>query len=117
MTQKADLVGSYNTSLSDSVLHRIVESVVACVPTDEIYLFGSQARNEATPGSDIDLYVITSDDAKSRSDYAVEVYMAIPWLKIPKDILTSPRNVFDRRSSELGAIERTVLAEGVKIYG
>ena len=103
--------------LLGDVLQRIAECISSSVPTEEIYLFGSQARNEANAESDIDLYVITSDDALSRSEYAVKAYLSIPWLPMPKDILTSPRARFDRILKEHGSIERTVLSEGVKIYG
>ena len=38
-------------------LDDIVGSIVNTVPTDAIYVFGSYARGEQTPDSDIDLYV------------------------------------------------------------
>ena len=45
-------------------LDDIVGSIVSTVPTDAIYVFGSYARGEQTPDSDVDLYVVTKDAAK-----------------------------------------------------
>ena len=45
-------------------LDDIVGSIVSTVPTDAIYVFGSYARGEQTPDSDVDLYVVAREGVK-----------------------------------------------------
>ena len=70
-------------------LDDIVGSIVNTVPTDAIYVFGSYARGEQTPDSDIDLYVVTKDAAKRPLAYGALVRKALLWMKRPKDVLCS----------------------------
>jgi len=62
-------------------LDDIVDSIVSTVPTDAIYVFGSYARGEQTPDSDVDLYVVTKDAAKRPLAYGALVRKALLWMK------------------------------------
>ena len=98
-------------------LDDIVGSIVSTVPTDAIYVFGSYARGEQTPDSDVDLYVVTKDAAKRPLAYGALVRKAILWMKRPKDVLCSSADTFVQRSHDLSTPEYIVAREGVKIYG
>ena len=97
-------------------LDDIVGSIVSTVPTDAIYVFGSYARGEQTPDSDIDLYVVTKDAAKRPLAYGALVRKALLWMKRPKDVLCSSSDAFAQRSHDLSTPEYIVAREGVKIY-
>ena len=94
-------------------LDDIVGSIVNTVPTDAIYVFGSYARGEQTPDSDI----VTKDAAKRPLAYGALVRKALLWMKRPKDVLCSSSDAFAQRSHDLSTPEYIVAREGVKIYG
>lgn len=112
-------------NLSQDYLDRLIDGIVGAVPTDSVYVFGSYARGEETAESDLDLYVVTSDDAERPVEYGKRVRLALPWINswaaesLPKgkDIVCSSRDVFCRRAVDVSALEHIVANEGVKIYG
>lgn len=50
-----------NSAISQEVLDQIIQRVVAVAQPDTIILFGSAARGEMGPHSDVDLLVVKSD--------------------------------------------------------
>ena len=103
--------------LPEDYLARIVASITAAVPTEEIYVFGSYARGEERRDSDLDLYVVTKDDAEGRFTRLGKVGRALLWMGMPKDILLSSGERFASRRDDKTNIEYTVFREGVKVYG
>jgi predicted nucleotidyltransferase len=57
----------------DEVVRRLVEH---CKP-ERIYLFGSSARGEARPDSDLDFLVVLPDDAPRESLFDGSVYQRL----------------------------------------
>lgn len=57
--------------LKDKIIHEISRVARQLFDNQEghVYLYGSQARNEATSDSDWDLLVITDDDSAGQCDY------------------------------------------------
>lgn len=108
-----------NINLPKNILNQMINSIIAVVPTDSIYIFGSYARGEETQCSDIDIYVLTTKNGNDKIDYEAmaDVGMALLWMKKPKDIFCLSKDEFMRRSSRRMGLERIVAREGVKIYG
>lgn len=104
-------------NLPDGYLRRIVSSVTSAVPTEAVYIFGSYARGEQHQRSDLDLYVVTSDDAESRFERMGRIGKALLWMGMPKDVLVGSSERFASRKDNLADIEYLVAREGVKIYG
>ena len=109
--------------LSSDFLDRLVSSITEAIPTEFIYVFGSYARGDFTPESDIDIYVGTNSD-RSRYDDMADCRRALAWLTyfsaqgLPrgKDVLCAPAKDFECNSRNLAAIEAVIRLEGVKIY-
>jgi uncharacterized protein len=97
-------------------LARVIERLVATFEPEAIYLFGSQARGEATPDSDVDLLVIVehSDLLPHQRDQAA--YRAIGWHSFPLDVLVTTRSEFERRRAAVTSLAATVLREGRVLY-
>lgn len=105
-------------NLSDAVIERIVDSITKAVPTERIYIFGSYARGEETPESDVDIYVVTNKDSFLRIDYEAmtDVDMSLSWFTKSVDIICLSKKEFDSRSKRAFSLEAKVLKEGVLIY-
>ena len=107
--------------LDARLLAEIVDLIVAAVPTAAIYLFGSHARGEANESSDIDLYVVTSDDKKSPIRYATEARIAV-FERIYRegydfDLIARPQETFESAQQKHFNVEYYVVKDGVKLYG
>lgn len=70
-------------ALPDEMLERIVDSITGAVETERIYVFGSYARGDQREDSDLDLYVISSED-ENRFKLGARVGRALLWMPMLK---------------------------------
>jgi predicted nucleotidyltransferase len=106
--------------LSQQTLDRIVLSIKAAVPdVEKIYLFGSFARQDNKPDSDIDLYIISPSavDWRCESESVICATLQLMWLQKSKDLIVATQERFTERSELFGSLESVVVNEGVLIYG
>lgn len=80
-----------------------------------IILFGSQARGDAKPDSDIDLLVVFSQVSDKRR-MSVEIRRALAEFPVCKDIFVATPEDIRRRGNLVGDVLRPALREGKVIY-
>jgi len=80
-----------------------------------IILFGSRARGEAGPDSDVDLLVVLPEVADKRRA-AVAMREALADLPVGKDVIVTTPEEIARRGELVGTILRPALREGRVIY-
>jgi predicted nucleotidyltransferase len=73
-------------SITDEKLQEIVRRIVEAIHPDRIIMFGSRARGDARPDSDLDLLII-KDSMEPRHRRAIPAYYALKGLGVPTDIL------------------------------
>lgn len=101
--------------MDDKLMEEIVRRVVETVRPDKIILFGSRARGDARPGSDIDLLVIT-DSTEPRYRRSASLYGVLSDILVPMDILVySPQEV-EEWSEVRQAFVTTAVREGEVLY-
>lgn len=93
------------------MMDRIVRD---CHPL-KIILFGSHARGEAGPESDIDLLVVLPEVSNKRHA-AVAIRRALTDLPVPKDIVVTTPEEIARRGDLIGTVLRHALCEGKVLY-
>ncbi|HLH00492.1 MAG TPA: nucleotidyltransferase domain-containing protein [Bryobacteraceae bacterium] len=99
----------------ESQIDEIVARIVQRFDPERIILFGSAARGEAGPDSDVDLLVVMRVDGRQR-EKAIEIGVAVNDVPVPKDIIvTTPEN-FEWRKNIPGTIERPAAREGRLLY-
>lgn len=76
-----------------------------------VVLFGSRARGEARPDSDLDFLVI-EDRVESKFDEMVRLRDALAMIDVPVDIVLVSRDEADERLRWPGSLVRRALAEG-----
>jgi predicted nucleotidyltransferase len=96
-------------------IERIVKRIVKKFHPEQIILFGSQARGNAGPDSDIDLLVVMPV-AGSKREKRIEIRLAVHDIKVAKDILVSTREEFAWRKGMVGTIEYPATREGKVLY-
>lgn len=97
------------------VLNELVKRIVAVAHPLRIILFGSAARGEMGPDSDLDLLVVMPDGIHHRQ-VARTVYMALCGLSIPKDIIVVTEGDIQNYGQNPSLIIAPALAEGKELY-
>lgn len=101
-----------------AALAEAVKTIAQRIPARAIYLFGSYARGEQRPESDIDLLVVVDDEiTQAPRRLASEAYASLAGTKLPVEIKVVRQGDFRRRSSWLSSVERAVQTEGQLLYG
>lgn len=95
----------------DELVRRIVKEVHPL----RIILFGSAARSEIGPSSDIDVLVVMPEGSHRRRT-AQLLYERISGIGIPFDIVVATPSDLKKHANNIGLIYRTILQEGREIY-
>jgi len=80
-----------------------------------VILFGSHARGDARPESDIDLLVVLTQVANKRLA-AVAIRRTLADLPVCKDVVVTTPEEIARRGDLIGTILRPALREGKVLY-
>ena len=102
------------------VLRRMVDIIVREADPEAIILFGSRARGEAGPDSDVDLLIIEREPfgpGRSRIQEAARLYHALRYMPASKDLLVYSREEFDRWKEALNHVVANAAQEGRLLYG
>ncbi len=100
---------------SEEVLQEIIHRIVKVARPERIILFGSAARGEMKPNSDLDLLVIKSGEF-DQSRLVGEIYVNLIGVGHAVDvILTTPEQV-DRYRNAHSLIIAPALREGKEVY-
>jgi predicted nucleotidyltransferase len=96
-------------------IDRLVKRIVAKFHPECVILFGSHARGEAGPDSDIDLLVVMNFDGAAR-DKGLEIREALHDILVPKDVLVTRPADYAWRKDVVGTIEWPAAREGKVLY-
>ena len=95
------------------ITRRLVE---ACQPV-RVYLFGSEARGDAGPDSDLDFLVVVPDDAPEDVIRGRRLSQAIRGIAQAADVIPWRRSDFEGRAAYVVAsLPATVVREGRLLY-
>lgn len=96
-------------------IQEMVDRIVKRFDPEKIILFGSHARGDAGPDSDVDLLVVMPV-AGSKRDKMVEIRVALHDIPLSKDIIVTTPEDFEWRKEIVGTIERPAVKEGKVLY-
>ena len=97
------------------ILREMVKRIVEVAHPLRIILFGSAARGDMGPDSDVDLLVVMPNGIHHRQ-VAKKVYMALCGLPIPKDIVVVTEEDVRRYAQDPSLIIAPALADGRELY-
>ena len=100
---------------SAEYIPEIVQRIVERFQPLRIILFGSQARGEAHPDSDIDLLVVLPTVENKRKS-AIAMRRALLDLPVAEDIIVTTPEEIQRRGHLVSSILRPALREGRVLY-
>ena len=96
-------------------IEAMVQRIVRQFAPHQVILFGSHARGDARPDSDVDLLVVMPVEGSKR-EMQIEIRIALHDFRIPKDVVVvTPEEVL-RKKDVVGTIVRPALREGKVLY-
>lgn len=100
----------------DETIDEITRRLVEYFHPERIYLFGSAARGDYGPDSDLDFCIVLPDNAP-KSLYRPQARKAIRGIGTAVDLIRLPASDFDSRGKHLAAsLPASVLREGKLLY-
>lgn len=104
-----------DTKPSPEVLQDIVARIVQVAHPRRLILFGSAARDEMGPDSDIDLLVVVQGPVHRR-DLAGQIYRNLHGVPVPVDVIVVTENDIREFGHKIGTVLYPALKEGVLVY-
>ena len=104
------------SAAKDPRLDEIVERLKKAYDPECIYLFGSRARGDDGPDSDLDLLVVVQNDAAPERRGSRLAYQALRGTAVAADILVWTRGYFESRRHLKASLSATILSEGLLLY-
>jgi predicted nucleotidyltransferase len=96
-------------------LEDVIERPVQVIRPQKVFLFGSRARNDAEPDSDIDLLVV-ADLPGTRIERTAMVSRALRPRDVSLDLLVYTPQEFDLLAREPGSFVRYIIEKGRLIH-
>ncbi len=108
--------GRWDGRTLSEIVPLVVDEVVAAVDPLEVILFGSVARGDDGPDSDIDLLVVFDHvDPSEKRSLMAHVRRSITTVA-PIDVLVTDESEIDARRDHVGSILYWPLREGRSVY-
>lgn len=109
-----------NTPTTDHLIEQaMATSIRQLIPGAEVRLFGSRARGDARPDSDIDL-LITAPDAwlaeQDRFSLLNQLWGVVARTDVSVDLLLHSRSEAARRANQPGSVVQQAFTEGVLLH-
>jgi len=105
--------------VTEELLQQTVRTILEEVDPEMIILFGSHARGDARPDSDLDLIVVESeafDKQRSRHQECLHLNDALGRVRVPKDILVFSAAEVEYWRDSLNHVLARALREGRVLY-
>ena len=96
-------------------IRQMVDRIVRGFAPSNIILFGSHARGDAGPDSDVELLIVMPV-CRSKRRKAVEIGVALHDIRLPKDIIVTTPDEFEWRKDTIGTVECPAWREGKVLY-
>ncbi len=96
-------------------LPEVVRRIVRRFDPLQVILFGSWARGDARPDSDLDLLIVLAQ-AEDKRKIAVRIGNELSDLPISKDIVVTTPEEIAARGDQIGLVLRPALREGKVVY-
>ena len=105
------------TTITPELLDEIVDRLVKGLHPKRIYLFGSQARDQARTNSDVDLLLVVPDSNLPRHQREAKSYDLLWGLTVPVDVIVMTQVEFQRAGRVKTSLAATAQTEGKILYG
>ncbi len=99
----------------DEIVSRVVERIISVASPSRIILFGSLARGDSGPDSDLDLLVVVPPD-RHRRKTAQAIYRNLVDIGSAVDVVVVTSVDLERYRDHPGMVIHTAVEEGRELY-
>ena len=107
------------TAVTEQILDEMVQVIVREIDPERVYLFGSRARGNARPDSDVDLLIVETEPPShpgSRWGKLVRLSQLLGRFRVPNDVLIYSRPEVERWRTSINHVVARALREGKLLY-
>lgn len=107
-------------TVNDDLLRQMAAEIREEIPEAEVRLFGSHARGDARPSSDVDLMIIVTDAWYSQHNWFEvlgQLWNKLARHRVPVDLLLYPRSKVEERRHWLSHVIAQAHREGKVLDG
>lgn len=90
--------------------------LAAAAPDSQVILFGSHARGEATPRSDVD-FLVVEPEVTNEAEESIRLHRTLRDLRLPADVIVVSREYADRWREVRGGVVHAALSQGRVLAG
>ncbi len=105
--------------VTDPTIVRMMETIVEEIHPEKIILFGSYAKGDARPDSDVDFLIVDSKSfgpQRSRRKEMARIWKALGEFMLSVDILLYTPTELDIRKNSINSVVARALREGIVLY-
>lgn len=99
----------------EDIYSEMVRRITDCCPVEHIILFGSRARGDADPHSDVDLMVLVPAGTDTRAAFTA-IQLKLSGMGVAKDIVVSTTERFLRYANVVNTVQWHAAREGKTLY-
>lgn len=100
---------------AEDCIEKMVQVIVRRFQPLKVILFGSRARGQADPDSDVDLLVVMPYLEDKRKT-AVEIRRSLEGFPVSKDVVVTTPDEISQRGDLVGTVLRPALREGIPLH-
>jgi predicted nucleotidyltransferase len=101
--------------VNEQHLQQLIDRIVEAVHPLRIIVFGSAARGEMGPDSDVDLLVVRPDGTHN-IDAMRYIHRRLSGIPLAVDVLVTTPSTLERHRENIGLVYHTILREGREIH-
>jgi uncharacterized protein len=103
-------------AVDETLIAEAGRRLAAAAPDAQVILFGSHARGEATPNSDVDFLVVEPEVANEARE-SVRLLRTLRDLRMPADVIVVSRDYAERWREVRGGLVHAALSQGRVLAG
>jgi len=103
--------------ITPELIQEITRRIRDSLPAEKIILFGSYARGNPGPDSDLDLFIVVPDSDQPGYRRARGVYRSLRGVGVPVDVIVQTREEVRRGRQVPTSLVSRVFAEGKVLHG
>ena len=107
---------SVSWAITPEKIDAAVKRIVSVAQPRKVILFGSVVRGKPDIHSDVDILVVTRDEAESSRQESVRIRRALRGISMPMDILVIPEKRLQELADQPGLVYREAVRHGQIVY-
>jgi len=107
---------SVSWAITPEKIEAAVKRIVSVAQPRKVILFGSVVRGKPDIHSDVDILVVTGDEAESSRQESVRIRRALRGISMPMDILVIPEKRLQELADQPGLVYREAVRHGQIVY-